>query len=603
MITDRTEYDVVVMGGGLAGLALARQLMLRRPGTGVLVVERMPHPVPVAAHKVGEALVEMSAHYFADVLQLRAHMDSAQIRKMGLRFFPAATVPPPPLSRRAESGPSEYLPARTYQTDRGILENALGRAVQQDGAEFRSGCRVESFELNPAGPHRVTIARDDDRTTVTARWLVDASGRRGLIKKQLGLRQEVAHDCNAVWFRLGEMIWLDRLIEDQEIAPTAADVADWSGRVPNGQRWRSTNHLMGRGYWAWLIPLASGSVSVGIVADPKHVPFEQISTFDRALEWLSVHEPELARAVAGRRESLQDFHRLKHYAHGARQVFSADRWALTGEAGVFTDPLYSPGGDFISIANTFITNMVVADLAGEPVHELAARSNGWYLGLFQSVLPVWENQYGLMGNPQVWSAKSVWDPFLYFAVFGILHHNGALTDVGFMESVAVEFGTIVALNHRMQAFFREWDAVDPGVDCTHFVDHTGNIGLITEFEKVLFDLLNPAALRARLRENIAAVQDAMRVIMAGAATRCGVPTDPVDVDPMTFWIGATPPAGPRPGAAREAGLARVAELLDGLWHRPAPASSGRPGRPGFRPAPQDPTGGRPAKELDYSMPS
>jgi flavin-dependent dehydrogenase len=577
MITDRSDYDVVVMGGGLAGLSFARQLLLRRPGTTVLVVERMTHPVPVAAHKVGEALVEMSAHYFAEVLKLREHMDSSQIRKMGLRFFPSAQVPPPPLSRRAESGPSDFLPARTYQTDRGIFENALGKMIVADGAEFRHGCRVEGVELDAAGAHTVTISRDQERCAVRARWVVDASGRRGILKNKLGLRQDVSHDCNAVWLRLGEMIWMDRLIEDQEPPPSDAAVAGWTARVPNGQRWRSTNHLMGCGYWAWLIPLASGSISVGVVADPKHVPFEAINGFDALLSWLAVHEPELARAVQARRDKLQDFHMLKHYAHGCKQVFSPDRWAITGEAGVFTDPLYSPGGDFISIANTFITNMVVADLDGEPVEELVTRSNLFYLTLFQSVLPVWENQYGLMGHPQVWSAKSVWDPFLYFAVFGILHHNGGLTDVGFMGTVGEDFARVVALNHRMQAFFREWAAAEPAVDADHFVDHTGNVKLITTFEKVLFHRLTPDALRSRLKENVRFVEDVMRVIMAGAACRTGHVTDPVTVDPLTFTIGSEPAAGRASGAGRERSIAWAGELLAGLWHGRAAQTRGAVG--------------------------
>ena len=566
MITDRTEYDVVVAGGGLAGLTLARQLLLRRPDTSVLVVERLAHPVPKAAHKVGEASVEMSAYYFAETLGLREHLDRCQIRKMGLRFFPAAEVPRPPLSQRAESGPSNYLPARTYQIDRGIFENALGEIVSADGAEFRHGCRVEDVELDPSGAHTVTLSRDEERSSVRARWIIDATGRRGLIKNKLGLRDEVAHDCNAVWLRLSDMIWMDRLIEYEKPAPHESAVEDWKRRVSNGERWRSTNHLMGRGYWAWLIPLASGSISVGVVADPRYVPFDAINTFDRLLEWLATHEPELACAVSERRESLQDFKILKHYAHGCKQVFSPDRWALTGEAGVFTDPLYSPGSDFISIANTFITNMVVEDLDWRPIDELATRSNLLYLGLFYSILPVWENQYVLMGNPQVWSAKSVWDPFMYFAVFGILHHNGGLTDVYFMETIAEDFRRIVALNHRMQTFFREWDELDPGVDHNHFVDHTGNIKLITTFEEILFDRLDRDALRSRLTRNLQFVEDVMRVIMAGAARRVGYETDPVDVDPLTFRIADEPPAGPPPGAGREETIAHAGELLRGLWH-------------------------------------
>ncbi len=47
-----------------------------------------------------------------------------------------------------------------------------------------------------------------------------------------------------------------------------------------------TNHLMGEGYWVWLIPLSSGPISIGIVADPRFHPFDEITTLDAAIDWL-----------------------------------------------------------------------------------------------------------------------------------------------------------------------------------------------------------------------------------------------------------------------------------------------------------------------------
>ena len=59
------HYDVVILGGGLAGGCLARQLRQEAPELRVLVAEKRPHPVPEAAFKVGESSVEIGAHYFS----------------------------------------------------------------------------------------------------------------------------------------------------------------------------------------------------------------------------------------------------------------------------------------------------------------------------------------------------------------------------------------------------------------------------------------------------------------------------------------------------------------------------------------------------------
>ncbi|MCA9611955.1 MAG: FAD-dependent oxidoreductase, partial [Myxococcales bacterium] len=51
----KADYDVIVCGGGLAGLTLAYQLRQELPDASVAVVERQKRPLPEAAHKVGES--------------------------------------------------------------------------------------------------------------------------------------------------------------------------------------------------------------------------------------------------------------------------------------------------------------------------------------------------------------------------------------------------------------------------------------------------------------------------------------------------------------------------------------------------------------------
>src|ERR1700748_3426784 len=84
------SYDVAILGGGLAVLTLGLQLKKagRQPST--FIAEKRKGPAPEAAFKVGESTVEVSAHYFADIVGAREHMDNDELHKFGLRWwFPA----------------------------------------------------------------------------------------------------------------------------------------------------------------------------------------------------------------------------------------------------------------------------------------------------------------------------------------------------------------------------------------------------------------------------------------------------------------------------------------------------------------------------------
>ena len=485
--------DVVILGGGLAGLTLALQLRRQDPALAITILERRHHPVREAAFKVGESTVEIGAHYFAEVLGLREHLETQQIRKFGFRFF--FSEGRADIDRCTELGVSRLLPTPSWQIDRGRFENFLGEHVRALGVEFIDGATVRAIDVaeNDAASHAVEYARGDATHRIEARWLVDASGRAGLLKRKLDLAQGNDHDVNAVWWRV------DGIVDPADWSSDAA----WLQRCTPPDRWRSTNHMCGPGYWVWLIPLASGAHSLGIVCDAKLHPLETMNTHARAMAWLHAHQPGVAAALERPEHALQDFLFLRHFSYGCRQVFSPRRWALTGEAGLFLDPFYSPGSDFIAIANTYICDLIARDRAGQPLSPYAQLYEQLYFSFYENTLSLYQDQYPLFGDTQVMPVKVIWDYTFYWALLAPLFFGGRLTDLAMLGRLRAQFAAGSALNRAMQPLLHDWGARNGPrpLDDGRLLDQY-RIDWFREMNRALNDALDDDAFAARIDANV-----------------------------------------------------------------------------------------------------
>src|SRR5215210_9265248 len=80
------EVDVLIIGAGLAGLTLARHLLLARPDLRILMLDRLAG-IPAPKQKVGEATVQVSGYYYSRVLEMEEHLLREHFLKYNLRFY------------------------------------------------------------------------------------------------------------------------------------------------------------------------------------------------------------------------------------------------------------------------------------------------------------------------------------------------------------------------------------------------------------------------------------------------------------------------------------------------------------------------------------
>ncbi|HEU4655406.1 MAG TPA: hypothetical protein VFS47_15570, partial [Steroidobacteraceae bacterium] len=342
--------------------------------------------------------------------------------------------------------------------------------------------------------------------TVAARWVIDASGRAGLLKRQLDLSASNGHEGQAAWFRIGSKIDVDSWSHD----------SDWHKRCDPPYRWLSTNHLCGEGYWAWLIPLASGSHSVGVVWDSKYFPLESMNSFEKLLAWFHEHQPCLAQDLETKKHLLQDFCFLRNFSYGCKQVFSGQRWALTGEAGVFLDPFYSPGSDFIGISNTFIVDLIERDLRAELLNARAHVYQQLYFSFYDNTLSLYKNQYGLFGDPEVLSFKVIWDYTFYWGVLCQLFFQQRLTDVTNIAYLSQDFQRAKTLNEAMQVFFREWSQHTDKRSEAIMLDQAA-LPWFVELNRGLRDELSEEQFRARIKANVRLLESLAHQITSRAS--------------------------------------------------------------------------------------
>jgi len=304
------DLDAIVLGGGPAGAAAAIRLAGR--GRKVLLVERDRFP----RFHVGESLLPTTNAAFA-ALGVADEVRAAGFpAKWGASFLTHDGA----FQRYADFSASGELPEpQTWQVERAALDEILLRRAAAAGVDVREGHRVLACDFSGDGVEVTFRDEEDALHRARAAAVVDASGRAGLLARQLALRR---------------------------VDPRLANIsvyAHFRGVPPLEERRAGDIRIVARADagWFWVIPLRDGITSVGVVL-PKPL-FERLprGSHEGMLAHAIAETPAMAELMRGA-ELARPARVEKEFSYGA-SAYAGDRFLLAGDAGSFLDPVFSSG--------------------------------------------------------------------------------------------------------------------------------------------------------------------------------------------------------------------------------------------------------------------
>ena len=338
------DADVIVIGGGPAGSVLAS--LLAQAGYRALVLERDIHP----RDHVGESLTPSSTPVFR---QIGIHH---KIEEAGFVHKPGAcwTAPNAPIGKYVEIRLGEFPLAAakqgyTYNVERNVLDTMLLRHAHDLGAKVVQGVQVQKvlFDGDRAVGVRAKVTNGWEQD-LSARVVVDASGRRCLLASQLDLKRK------------------DPILNQFAIYSWFKGVEPH----PPGTEGVIFLHFLGlERAWAWQIPMRNGLVSVGMVVD--RADFKKYG----------VDKEEFFQSLVERNRTLK--HNMRH-AERVREwwlegdySYSVDKiagkgWMMIGDAQRFVDPIFSTGVDVATNSALHAFNAIDAVWKGEDEEETFA---------------------------------------------------------------------------------------------------------------------------------------------------------------------------------------------------------------------------------------
>lgn len=443
-----TDCDVAVIGGALSGAATALLLRREDPSLKVVIIEKND----TFKRRVGEATVEVSGYFLCRVLGMTKFLTETQMTKNGLRFW-FGNDQCCDLRDCSELGGKYLSTVPSFLIDRAVVDEEVLRRAESEGVEVWRPATVFGFELQEGGRQKLSVRAENGERSVSARWIVDASGVKAMLARKGGwLRANERHPTLSAWSRWsGTGDW-----DEKGFLTKRGEVKD--GLV--GIRGTATNHLAGDGWWAWWIALKGGDTSIGVVLDQRKAqwPEENAPVGEKLKSFLCEH-PSAREMMKDAKFISGDVHfrrNLPYYS--TRQA--GDGFVLVGDASGFLDPLYSPGMDWIAYTTAGAKRLIMGWRRGEVIAPLVEKHNQQFATSYQRMFEaLYEGKYDYLGDYDLMRLAFRLDIGLYYLfVVRPVFQNGeeGLSDPPYaVREAGPVFRLMRKYNRRFAAMARE----------------------------------------------------------------------------------------------------------------------------------------------------
>ncbi|PRP93392.1 hypothetical protein ENSA5_42910 [Enhygromyxa salina] len=307
-------------------------MLLAQRGLSVLVVEKDPFP----RYHVGESLTGTGGDFIARV---------GLADQMAAFDFPAK----PGVKVVGREGAKYFVPVLrpTWQVRRAEFDNLLLEHAMAKGAEhvlgtvtdvILDGERVVGLTLSTAA---------GDEQSLRCSMVIDASGQGVFMS-----RKEIAGPRRVAAF-------------SRQIAL----YSQFKGVEPDvGEQFNSTVIFYRDTYhWAWLIPISSDTVSIGIVLPTTSYKLRG-GTAKAAMAWGLGHLNAELTERTREAEQVEDMHVSRNYSYRV-DPFVGPGWLCVGDSHCFTDPIFSFGASLAMTEAEAAADTVaaaIADPSAEP---------------------------------------------------------------------------------------------------------------------------------------------------------------------------------------------------------------------------------------------